>query len=275
MKLTDSQKAVLEAMARSPDGVVTSGQGFKRITVEAMERKGLVFLECTPEKKHVRHRNGRMTVRMTVRWKAKLLPLMPSQEELEELDLIGDAGEKLYLESQQRQAAAYLALTAPKVGLLGSPASIAPSDPTEVFLTYLSGGPDRLLAEYRMYRHLAGEHPLTAPPESAEADSPWGKSDVWVVLGGGRELGRVQAEDYVNAKILANSLLNRRGGYGIRRLRTCELQEEWVKDIRVDDFVLRVERVPGGCRVRHLGGPVVTERPTAAQAEAHARALLL
>ncbi len=273
--LSRAQQTAYAAMLEAADGILrsTASTGIRRTTVEAMQRKGLVQVTCTL---HTPAHGPRRTTR--VRWEARLVPQMPTPEDLDELALCAHEQDSTGLDatlrpSQHQQAAAYLALTAPQTALTGSPAAQPDYCPLTSYTRHLAMTDAELLR--LLHRHVQ----LTTGQGTATANPLGPASDQWLVtteeLIGGRtptELARVRAPTENAAKMNANALLNRRGGYGLRRLRTGETDPAWVHDRRVGMVVLRVERTPEGTyRARYAPhGAILTVRPAAATAEAAA-----
>lgn len=274
-KMSPAQQRAYEALSRAEDGTLRDGQGITRTTVEAMERRGIVTVERTMDTREVTYRGGAKGTRTIVRWVARLVLARPTAEQCDELDLIARTGEHTLWDSQRRQVAAYLALTAPKVALPGAPATRPEYDPHAAFASYLTEDNARLIAGWLMFRSLAGEAEL--PPDPSEKTGK--PTDYWVITEPGtpsepgEELGRVHGATQVDAAIAANALLGRRGGFDMRRLGERELGG-WRKDFRTGRAVLRLSATGDGMEQVTLvaTGEVMVIRHTPQEAEADARA---
>ncbi|MFE2934905.1 hypothetical protein [Streptomyces sp. NPDC059278] len=276
MKLTKAQQRAYDAMLAAPDGRIHSGSGqnIKRSTVEALARKNLATVTRKMDEKVVRHRNGTTTRFAVVTWTVCLKPVLPTTEQTEELDLILEQGERTLLPSQRKHAASYVALVAPSVAKEGAPVKETGYDPAAVYHKHIKLDPAHLLAAYMVVRTMSVRLNLPPGPSAAQGEP----TDIWVLTEPGEagepgeELGRVRGAVQVEAKLCGNSLIDRRGGYFLRRLGANEVGP-WIKDFRAGNTVLRLAReVDDEYVVTEVAtGSIVTVRRTAAEAERSAR----
>lgn len=272
MKLSTAQERAYAALKADPKGQLTSGCGgnFKRTTMEALARQRLVTLAKAIREKKVKHRSGHTSTVVVIDWTAQLNPAMPGTEEVAELDLIVERGEKNLLPKQRDQAASYVAVVGPRVALEGAPVKESGYSPAAAYVEHLAMDTNRLLAAYTIVRSMTGEVNITPVPE-ADTGAP---TSIWKIMEPGtpkkpgREVCRVRGESQNAASYAANALLNQRGGYDMRRLGEKEVGC-WVKDFRVRGTVLRMESPGDGTfRVREVSsGVLVSESDTAKAAE--------
>ncbi|MEV6401178.1 hypothetical protein AB0M39_41465 [Streptomyces sp. NPDC051907] len=273
MKLTGAQQRAYDAMQAAPDGKISSGSagGHKRTTAEALARRGLADVTKKMAEKTVRHRNGTTSRRVVVEWTAQLRPPMPDSEEIAELDLIVERREKTLRPSQREHAAAYVAVVGPSVALEGAPLKSPDYSPAAAYAEHLKADTNHLLTAYTLVRHLTGEValPYDDPRESiGEPTNFWTIAEPGTPEAPGKELGRVEGATQNAAAIAANSLLNRRGRYDMRRLGSKELGA-WRKDFRAAGRVLRLaDDGEGAFRVNDVdSGVLVIVGATAFEAE--------
>lgn len=255
MKLTPPQTRAHRLLREDPNGKLASGEGHGiiRSTMAALARKGLIDLELIPRERTRRHRNGATSTYVTIAWIAELRPELPGEEALEELDLVIANREGNLRRRQREQAAAYVAHTAPKVALKGSPARSATYSVCRAYRDALARPVPWLLDQVAMLRHMTGQTPLPGgiPGPGGEPTDVWALTAKTTGPRPGKELGRVRASTQTEAALLGNILLNTRGGYQMRRL-TAEEAGAWLHDFRASGMVLRVEGVPHGYRVSQV-----------------------
>lgn len=243
MKLSGAQQRLHEALRAAPDGKYHAGSGghFKRTTAEALARRGLVWVERRISERTVRHRTGAAATVTTIDWTAHLRVVTPGQEELAELDLILERAERTLRPEQREHAAAYIAAMRPILARENAPVRAPDYDETAEYARFLHMEPGMLLASYMAVRSSAVDLKLPASPHEGQGalTDTWVATEPGTPAEPGRELGRVRGATMLDARMAANSLLARRGGYSLRRLGTEEIGP-WIKDFRVGEAVLRL-----------------------------------
>lgn len=278
MKLSGAQQRALDTMRKSPDGTVRAYAGVTRPTAEALERRGLVTVERRLAERQVRQRGGGVNRRTYVDWTARLKPVMPTEAQVAALDATVAAGPPVVLVPAQRHwAAAYAALTAPSIAFQGSPAADPSYDPAAVYVETLHKGDAYALAAFNAVRMMSGAVPM--PPDPTAVNGP--PTTVWTIREPGTpdrpgvERARVVGATRIYAAQAANSILNQRGGYDMRRLGANEIGP-WLKDFRAGGTVLRLSAVDGGPPAYQVAevatGDVMVIRATPEEAERDARA---